>query len=120
MALTQPPSAICSTSTATPARISHFSFGASTSVIGMCVARHAIHTSRPNISMPPSRWPITTIGLSSQVTVHMPSNAWKITTARVSNAARARSMLFQRSAATSRMASPMIARMLAGTCMPIM
>lgn len=70
--------------------------------------------------MPPSRWPITTIGLSSQVTVHMPSNAWKITTARVSNAARARSMLFQRSAATSRMASPMIARMLAGTCMPIM
>ena len=55
----------------------------------MCVARQAIHTSSANISMPPSRWPITTMGLSSRVTVHMPSKAWKITTARVSSAARA-------------------------------
>ncbi|MNT19352.1 hypothetical protein D3C72_1546110 [compost metagenome] len=101
-------------------RSSHFSFGASARVIGMCVARQAIHTSRPNISMPPSRWPITTIGLSSRVTVHMPSRAWKITTANVSSAARARSMLLQRNAAISRMASPISASALAVPCQPIM
>ncbi len=63
---------------------------------------------------------MTTMGLSSQVTVHMPSSAWKITTARVSTAARDRSMLDQRSAASSRMASPPIASTLEATCSPRM
>jgi len=103
-----------------PMRSSHFSFGASARVIGRWVARQAIQTSIANISMPPSRWAMTTIGLSSQVTVHMPSNAWKITTASVSTAARARSMLLHRSAASSRIASPMIASTLAVACHPIM
>ena len=34
--------------------------------------------------MPPNRWPITTTGLSSNVTVHMPSIAWKMITASAS------------------------------------
>src|SRR3546814_3447178 len=56
--------------------------------IGECVARHAIHSSSANVVSPPSRCPITTIGLSSQVTVHIPSSAWKMITARVSAAVR--------------------------------
>ncbi len=89
-------------------------------MIGRCVARQAIHTSSENISIPPSKCPITTIGLSSNVTVHMPSKAWKITTASVSTAARARSMLLQRNAASSRMASPVIAMPNAVACQPDM
>ncbi len=58
------------------------------------------------------------MGLSSSVTVHMPNSAWKITTASVSTAARARSMLLQRNAASSRMASPAIATPKPTLCQP--
>ncbi len=51
--------------------------------------------------MPPIRWPITTIGLSSRVTVHMPSMAWKMTTASASTLMRQAPGSFRPMAASS-------------------
>ena len=69
------PLTICATTKATPTPSQRWIVGACTKVIGRWVERHAIHNRQPNIAMPPSRWAITTMGLSSQVTVHMPSTA---------------------------------------------
>ena len=45
------------------------------------VSCSATYASSENVSNPPSRWPITTMGFNSSVTVHMPSIAWNTTTA---------------------------------------
>ena len=86
----------------------------------MSVARHAIQASKAKVVKPPSRCPITTMGLSNQVTVHMPSRAWKMMTARVRVEMRARSTFDQRSAPASSRPSPNTASIEAAACWPRM
>ena len=46
------------------------------------------HSSKAKVVSPPSRWPVTISGLSSQVTVSMPSMPWNTTSASSSSAKR--------------------------------